>query len=160
MTEWVVADRSLPTRNVDSPANQTNRKQPKIHSIIRHFGLIRGFWFRHSGCRPARCPNLEHGHLSASLCGPRCVVLYYLVMTTLLGGEPIIAGTRTSVRAIVEMWRAGIAPEEIPARLPHLKMAQVFDALSYFSDHQEEVAAHIERNKIPDSLLGTRRLST
>ncbi|MEH2382206.1 MAG: DUF433 domain-containing protein [Nostoc sp.] len=29
----------------------------------------------------------------------------------ILGGEPIIGGTRTPVRAIVETWRMGVAPE-------------------------------------------------
>jgi uncharacterized protein (DUF433 family) len=71
----------------------------------------------------------------------------------ILSGEPIIKGTRTPVRAIVEMWRMGVRPEEIPAQLPHLNMAQVFDALSYFSDHPEEIVAHIERNRIPDELI-------
>ena len=37
----------------------------------------------------------------------------------ILSGEPIIKGTRTPVRAIVEMWRMGIPPEEIPRRLPN-----------------------------------------
>jgi len=46
-----------------------------------------------------------------------------------LSGEPIIAGTRTPVRAIVELWRQGVAPEDIPHRLTHLTLAQVFDAL-------------------------------
>jgi uncharacterized protein (DUF433 family) len=36
----------------------------------------------------------------------------------------------------------GLAPEEIPVHLPHLTLAQVFDALSYFSDHQEEILEH------------------
>jgi uncharacterized protein (DUF433 family) len=71
----------------------------------------------------------------------------------ILGGEPIIKSTRTSVRAIVEMWRLGIAPEEIPTRLPHLTLAQVFDALSYYSDHQDEIHTFIERNRIPAALL-------
>lgn len=71
----------------------------------------------------------------------------------ILGGEPVIAGTRTSVRAIVELWRQGIAPEDISHRLPHLRLAQVFDALSYYSDHQEEINGYIERNCIPDDLL-------
>jgi uncharacterized protein (DUF433 family) len=74
----------------------------------------------------------------------------------ILSGEPIIKGTRTSVRAIVENWRLGIAPEQIPAHLPHLTLAQVFDALSYFSDHQEEILEHIERNRIPDELIDPR----
>jgi uncharacterized protein (DUF433 family) len=71
----------------------------------------------------------------------------------ILGGEPIIAGTRTPVRAIVELWRQGIAPEEIPSRLPHLTLAQVFDALSYFSDHQAEMQGYIERNRVPEELI-------
>ena len=75
----------------------------------------------------------------------------------ILGGEAIIQGTRTPVRAIVELWRMGIAPEEIPSHLPHLTAAQVFDALSYFSDNQAEIAAHIEINAVPESLAGTRR---
>lgn len=74
----------------------------------------------------------------------------------ILSGEPIIKETRTPVRAIVEIWRLGILPEEIPVRLPHLTMAQVFDALSYYSDHQAEINAHIERNRIPESLIGTK----
>lgn len=71
----------------------------------------------------------------------------------ILSGEPIIKGTRTPVRAIVEIWRLGVSPEEIPTRLPHLTLAQVFDALSYYSDHQDEINAHIERNRIPDELI-------
>lgn len=71
----------------------------------------------------------------------------------ILSGEPIIKGTRTPVRALVEIWRMGIPPEEIPRRLPHLTLAQVFDALSYYSDHQDEVNDYIERNRIPEELL-------
>ena len=55
----------------------------------------------------------------------------------ILSGEPIIKGTRTPVRAIVEIWRLGVSPEEIPNRLPHLTLAQVFDALSYRSSEKE-----------------------
>lgn len=71
----------------------------------------------------------------------------------ILSREPIIKGTRTPVRAIVETWRLGVTPEEIPSRLPHLTLAQVFDALSYYSDHQAEINAYIERNRIPDELV-------
>jgi uncharacterized protein (DUF433 family) len=72
----------------------------------------------------------------------------------ILGGAPIIKGTRTPVRAIVELWRLGVSPEEIPTHLPHLNLAQVFDALSYFSDHPDEIRGHIERNRIPDEFIG------
>jgi uncharacterized protein (DUF433 family) len=71
----------------------------------------------------------------------------------ILSGEPKIVGTRTPVRAIVEMWRLGYAPEEIPLHLPHLTLAQVFDALSYYSDHQDEINGYIELNYVPDDLM-------
>jgi uncharacterized protein (DUF433 family) len=71
----------------------------------------------------------------------------------ILGGEPIIRGTRTPVRSIVETWRLGVVAEEIPRGMPHLTLAQVFDALSYYIDHQEEINGFIERNRTPDERL-------
>ena len=68
-------------------------------------------------------------------------------------GEPIIKGTRTPVRAIVEIWRLGTHPEDIPNHLPHLSLGQVFDALSYYSDHQKEIQKYIEENRVPDRLI-------
>jgi uncharacterized protein (DUF433 family) len=73
---------------------------------------------------------------------------YIVNDSNILGGEPIVCGTRTPVRAIVETWRLGVPAEEIPSTMPHLTLAQVFDALSYYSDHQEEINAQIERNRI------------
>lgn len=71
----------------------------------------------------------------------------------ILQGEPVIVGTRTSVRAIVGLWRLGITPEEIPIHLPHLTLAQVFDALSFYLDHQQEINTYIERNRVPEELV-------
>ncbi|MEM1095518.1 MAG: DUF433 domain-containing protein [Bacteroidota bacterium] len=77
---------------------------------------------------------------------------YVVRKPSLLHGEPVIDGTRTPVRAIVELWRGGLAAEAIPDRF-HLNMAQVFDALSYYSDHQAEINAYIEQNRIPDAMI-------
>ncbi|MGR3319021.1 MAG: DUF433 domain-containing protein, partial [Candidatus Anammoxibacter sp.] len=74
---------------------------------------------------------------------------YVTCNTAILNSEPIVKGSRTPVRAIVENWRLGLSPEEIVTHLPHLTLAQVFDALSYYSDHQKEIDAYIEENKIP-----------
>ena len=73
-----------------------------------------------------------------------------------LSGEPIIEGTRTPVRAIVELWRQGLLAEEIPSHLSHLSLAQVFDALSDDSDHPAEINAVIERNGISEDLIDPR----
>jgi uncharacterized protein (DUF433 family) len=67
----------------------------------------------------------------------------YIVCTEeILQGAPIVTGTRTPVRAIAELWKFGVAPEEIVGRLPHLTLAQVFDALSYY---QVEIASRLTR---------------
>lgn len=71
----------------------------------------------------------------------------------IVGGEPIITGTRTSVRAIVGLWRMSIMPEEILNHLPHLTLAQVFDALSFYLDNQAEINEYIEKNQVPDELV-------
>lgn len=79
---------------------------------------------------------------------------YYITAEEgILGGEPIVKGTRTPVRAIVEIWRLGTPAEEIPSRLPHLTLAQVFSALSYYSDHQDEINEYIRRNRVPEELI-------
>lgn len=78
---------------------------------------------------------------------------YIVIDDQILSSEPIIEGTRTPVRAIVELWRQGLLSDEIPSHLPHLTLAQVFDALSYYSDHQVEINAYIESNRIPDELI-------
>lgn len=68
---------------------------------------------------------------------------------SILSGEPIIKNTRTPVRAIVERWRFGEAPEDTIRNLPHLRLAQVFDALGYYDDHREEIERYIELNRVP-----------
>lgn len=78
---------------------------------------------------------------------------YIVTDDQILNGEPIIKGTRTPVRAVVELWRQGVSPEEITEHLPHLTLAQIFAALSYYSDHTSDINAHIEHNRIPEELL-------
>ena len=78
------------------------------------------------------------------------VVTEHAYITTdeaILSGEPIIKGTRTPVRAIVELYRLGISPEEIPSHLPHLNLAQIFDALSYYNGHADEINGYIIQNQ-------------
>lgn len=71
----------------------------------------------------------------------------------ILSGEPIIKGTRTPVRSIVEKIRIGYSPEDIVRGLPYLTLSQVYDALSYYYDNQEEIDDYIERNRVPDELI-------
>ena len=54
------------------------------------------------------------------------------------GGEPIIDGLRVTVRHVATLHQHGDNPSDIAEALG-LTEAQVFHALSYFSDHQEEI---------------------
>ena len=80
-------------------------------------------------------------------------VAYRYITRKEKSGEPIIKGTRTSVRAIIENWRLGLSPEEIVEGLPHLTLAEIFEAMSYYYDNQAEVDDFIEQNRIPEELL-------
>jgi len=71
----------------------------------------------------------------------------------ILGGEPVVRGTRTSVRAIVGLWRMCTLPEEILKHLPHLTLAQVFDALSFYLDNQAEIDGYIDQTQVPSELV-------
>lgn len=71
----------------------------------------------------------------------------------ILSGEPIIKGTRTPVRSIVEKWRLGYTPEDIVRALPYLTLSQVFEAMSYYYDNQTEIDEYIERNRISEEML-------
>jgi uncharacterized protein (DUF433 family) len=64
------------------------------------------------------------------------------------GGSPIIRGTRITVRLLATLIRGGATPEEIIQAYPHLRLAHVYDALSYYFDHRQEIDQEIEENKL------------
>ena len=65
------------------------------------------------------------------------------------GGRPVIAGTRIPVSTIVERIQLGDTPEDIVRDFPPLTLAQVYDALSYYHEHRQEIDAEIATNKEP-----------
>ena len=72
-------------------------------------------------------------------------------------GEPIIRGTRISVRHIVERLQADQSVDAILAALPHLTAAQVYDALSYYHDHQAEIDQLLEESQ-PERVIAAQGL--
>ena len=72
------------------------------------------------------------------------------------GGEPILAGTSTPVRAIAESWNQGMAAEEIPLHLSHLQLEQIFAGLYYYLAHRQEIDRFIAANHIPTEWAGKR----
>ena len=72
---------------------------------------------------------------------------YIVRVPGIAGGEPIIKETRVPVRAIALHYKASETLEEILEAYPHVPPAGVFDAISYYLDHQEEIEAFIEENR-------------
>jgi uncharacterized protein (DUF433 family) len=63
------------------------------------------------------------------------------------GGSPIISGTRFPVRSVVNyVLKQGLSPEELVKEFTHLTLAQVYDALSYYYDHQAEIEKELVEN--------------
>ncbi len=58
-------------------------------------------------------------------------------------GRPIIKNTRTSVKNLIIYYKMGYTPEEIQRELPHLTLAQIYDAISYYYDHQDKIDKEI-----------------
>jgi uncharacterized protein (DUF433 family) len=59
-------------------------------------------------------------------------------------GKPRIAGTRIKVEQVV-LWheRQGMSPAEIVSKWPHLTLADVHAALTYYHDHREAIEADL-----------------
>ncbi|MBI5567929.1 MAG: DUF433 domain-containing protein [Chloroflexi bacterium] len=59
----------------------------------------------------------------------------------------VIGGTRVGVRDVVGYLRIGETPESLVEHvLPHLTLAQVYDALSYYNDHQADIDQELSLN--------------
>lgn len=73
------------------------------------------------------------------------------------GGSPIIAGTKFPVRSVVNyVLKQGLTPEELLKEFPHLTLAQVYDALSYYYDHEVDIEremAHLTEEKLESTQL-------
>ncbi len=77
---------------------------------------------------------------------------YIVRKSGVCGGSPVIDGSRITVRLIAQIVKTGSLAEEILASYPHLSLARIHDAISYYFDHREEIEQDIEDNKIKNIL--------
>lgn len=60
-------------------------------------------------------------------------------------GKPVIAGTRFKVHLLVQAKQAfGWSAEDLHENFDGLTLSEIYAALSYYYDHQEEIEAIIE----------------
>lgn len=67
----------------------------------------------------------------------------------ILGGKPIIAGTRISVELIMNFLGAGMSIKEIIAEYPELKKVEIVAAIEYATN----LIAKTNSNKIKDNTI-------
>ncbi len=72
---------------------------------------------------------------------------YVKQQSDLAGGAPVVAGTKFPVRSVVQyVLRQGMTPEELVREFPQLTLTKIYDALSYYYDHQESIDREMEEN--------------
>ncbi len=72
---------------------------------------------------------------------------YIEIVPKSAGPTAVVRGTRVSVGQIVGYLRLGETPESVvETLLPSLTLAQVYDALSYYHDHQDEIEQELAEN--------------
>ena len=64
------------------------------------------------------------------------------------GGRLRISDTRVTVNQIATLYKQGEPPEEIAAHFPHVSLAQIFAALTYYHANRDEVERDIERERL------------
>jgi uncharacterized protein (DUF433 family) len=65
----------------------------------------------------------------------------------ILGGKPIIAGTRIAVATIAGYYQLGMSVDEILIALEHLSPSEIHSALAYYFEHSEEIDGQIANEK-------------
>ncbi len=64
------------------------------------------------------------------------------------GGEPIVGNKGVTVRTIVALSRQSLSPEQIVSEYDRtLTLAKVYDSISYYHDHLEEIEAYFSRHR-------------
>lgn len=55
------------------------------------------------------------------------------------GGKPCIAGTGLSILPIVDLYRQGLTPAAIQEQYPHISLASILAALTYWAANPDEI---------------------
>jgi uncharacterized protein (DUF433 family) len=65
------------------------------------------------------------------------------------GGKPCISGTRIRVQDIF-IWHElqSLSADEIVSRFPHLSLSDVYTALAYYWDHQDEIQKQMNEETV------------
>ena len=72
---------------------------------------------------------------------------YIISTSNICNGSPVVIGTRTrAIDIAIEYDKLGYTADQIIDVHPHLTLAQVHDALSYYYENQADIDRHMEIN--------------
>jgi uncharacterized protein (DUF433 family) len=102
-------------------------------------------WLERRAQENARTPDQVAEEILRQQLAPRHAYIEVVEKTT--GSQAMIKGTRIPVSIIIGYLRLGETPESLVEKiLPHLTLAQVYDALSYFHDHRDDIEQELFEN--------------
>lgn len=74
---------------------------------------------------------------------------YVMKHSGINNGEPSLRNSKVTVREIVERTRVGESVEDLLKAHRFLNRAQIYDALSYYHDHTDEIENYMRANEEP-----------
>jgi uncharacterized protein (DUF433 family) len=102
-------------------------------------------WLQRRAQESARTPDQVAEELLRQQLAPRHA--YIEVVEQATGSQALLKGTRIPVSIIIGYLRLGETPESLVGKiLPHLTLAQVYDALGYFHDHRDDIEQELLEN--------------
>jgi uncharacterized protein (DUF433 family) len=102
-------------------------------------------WLQHKAQGSAQTPAQVADALLRQHLAPRHAYIEVVAKST--GPQAIIKGSRSPGSIIIGYLRLGETPESLVEHvLPHLTLAQVYDAWSYYHDHQDDIEQEIREN--------------
>jgi uncharacterized protein (DUF433 family) len=67
-----------------------------------------------------------------------------------------VRGVRVSLDSLVYQWREGLSPESIKRAFPVLSLKQVYGALTYYLEHQEEIDEYLRQAEIEEKEIARK----
>ncbi len=102
-------------------------------------------WLQRKAQESARTPDQVADALLRQQLAPKHA--YIEVVEKITGPQAMIKGTRVPVSIVIGYLHKGETPESlVKSVLPHLTLAQVYDTLSYYHDHQDEIEQEMIEN--------------
>ena len=62
-------------------------------------------------------------------------------------GVVCVGGTRVTLDTVVAVFKQGTTAEEIAYRYPSLRLGDIYAAIAYYLNHQQEVEAYLEKRQ-------------